>query len=406
MLGVTTYLTTDISAIPFFWVIPLALYLLTFILVFARWPVLWVGWPHTILLFVQPCFLMWLVLVKIAELPFIIPFHFCFHLIVFFTTALVCHGELAKNRPAARHLTDFYLCMALGGVLGGMFNALIAPVFFGWASRNITSRWCWPPAPGPPRLGNTPLMPGDSNREESTPLGWFLNVAIPVGFGVAAYYLAGLEYILKAEWYRLAAATVLVLVLMLSLLGRSWRFGLSLGCLLLGGEIYNWNKGPFPLPGPELLRLRQGAGERHPHHLSHLGPWRHQSWLANCRAGEPPTRDHHLFSSHGGNRPIIPEVLLAGCPAACFPRGPRGGAGRFACRHPFRASLWRDRPGDGYLGRPCQTMPARGLLRDRSARETVVFAPGRKGTLFLLFTRCQRPRRQSGSRPGRRPANA
>ena len=54
MLGVTTYLTTDIAAIPFIWIIPLALYLLTFILVFARWPVPWVGMPHTILLYVQP----------------------------------------------------------------------------------------------------------------------------------------------------------------------------------------------------------------------------------------------------------------------------------------------------------------------------------------------------------------
>src|SRR5262249_10347101 len=53
MLGVTTYLTTDIAAIPFFWVIPLGLYLLTFILVFARWPVVWVGTPHEILLYLQ-----------------------------------------------------------------------------------------------------------------------------------------------------------------------------------------------------------------------------------------------------------------------------------------------------------------------------------------------------------------
>src|SRR5690606_24522583 len=44
--------------------------------------------------------------------------------------AMACHGELAGNRPAARHLTEFYLWMALGGVLGGMFNALLAPVLF------------------------------------------------------------------------------------------------------------------------------------------------------------------------------------------------------------------------------------------------------------------------------------
>src|SRR5262249_48807544 len=58
MLGVTTYLTTDIAAIPFIWIMPLALYLATFILVFARWPVPWVGTPHTVLLYIQPVFLM------------------------------------------------------------------------------------------------------------------------------------------------------------------------------------------------------------------------------------------------------------------------------------------------------------------------------------------------------------
>src|SRR5205807_5638278 len=68
MLGVTTYLTTDIAAVPFLWVIPLALYLMTFILVFARWPVVWTETPHTIMLYLQPCFLLFLVLRMVAHL--------------------------------------------------------------------------------------------------------------------------------------------------------------------------------------------------------------------------------------------------------------------------------------------------------------------------------------------------
>ena len=54
------------------------------------------------------------------------------HLGAFFVTAMVCHGELAKRRPATSHLTEFYLWMAFGGMLGGVFNALLAPIAFDW----------------------------------------------------------------------------------------------------------------------------------------------------------------------------------------------------------------------------------------------------------------------------------
>src|SRR5262249_50833269 len=50
------------------------------------------------------------------------------NLLAFFATALVCHGELAKDRPSTRHLTEFYLWMSVGGMVGGMFNGLVAPV--------------------------------------------------------------------------------------------------------------------------------------------------------------------------------------------------------------------------------------------------------------------------------------
>src|SRR5262249_7110097 len=63
MLGVTAYLTADIAAIPLLWVIPLALYLLSFILAFARWPLVWVGRPHVLVLYVQPAVLIFLVFI-------------------------------------------------------------------------------------------------------------------------------------------------------------------------------------------------------------------------------------------------------------------------------------------------------------------------------------------------------
>jgi len=127
MLGMTTYLTTDIAAIPFFWVIPLALYLMTFIAVFARWPVVWTGEPHEFVLYAQPCFLMFLMMVFLASLSPPIWLTFLLHIGAFVFITLMCHGELAKDRPGAERLTEFYLWMSFGGMLGGLFNALFAP---------------------------------------------------------------------------------------------------------------------------------------------------------------------------------------------------------------------------------------------------------------------------------------
>jgi spermidine synthase len=126
MLGITGFITTDIAAVPLFWVIPLTLYLLSFIIVFARHPVLRLD--HTV--GVQPFVLLPLCLLFLWGLAgeglWVIPFHF----LTFFIIALVCHGRLAQSRPATGYLTEFYLWMALGGVLGGVFNAFIAPLIF------------------------------------------------------------------------------------------------------------------------------------------------------------------------------------------------------------------------------------------------------------------------------------
>ena len=127
LLGVTTHITTDVAAVPLLWVVPLTLYLLTFVFVFARRPVL----RHQWMVASQP----YVLVLTFVLLPF--PFvgkqwvpSVAANLIVFFVTAMVCHGELARRRPAVSHLTEFYFAMALGGMLGGAFNALLAPVLF------------------------------------------------------------------------------------------------------------------------------------------------------------------------------------------------------------------------------------------------------------------------------------
>ncbi len=126
LLGVTTYISTDIASVPLLWVIPLALYLLSFVLVFARRPV----FSRAFMLWFQlPLVLVLLVVLSIGGTPRITMVA-GLHLLAFFVTAMVCHRELADSRPRAEYLTGFYLWLAVGGVLGGAFNVLLAPTLY------------------------------------------------------------------------------------------------------------------------------------------------------------------------------------------------------------------------------------------------------------------------------------
>lgn len=308
MLGVTTYMTTDIAAVPFFWVVPLALYLLTFILVFARWPMVWTRLPHTIVLYLQPCFLLFLVLrivgnvaIKWTELDFAL------HLGAFFFTTLMCHGELAKDRPSARHLTEFYLWMSVGGVLGGLFNALFAPVFFTYGiieyplamvvacllrpymAQDITEG----AAPAMPRsagdaaklgldsllfgLGMTTYSAGyTSARERRSVLGRIrsllpssnlaemaLDLVVPIGFGVFGYYMAKFGEHHNAGIITRPILIMVVVILALALSLRPVRFGLSVAALFVAVlAIYDRSYERLVFEGRGffgLVRVRQWA---------------------------------------------------------------------------------------------------------------------------------------------------
>lgn len=127
LLGTTNFISIDIATVPLLWVIPLALYLLSFILVFS-------GFGESIhkkMLWLQP----WLVA------PFLIYYfsnqklayfsvELFIHLLVFFLSIMVCHGELAKKRPSPEYLTQYYMIMSFGGMLGGIFNSFVAPFIF------------------------------------------------------------------------------------------------------------------------------------------------------------------------------------------------------------------------------------------------------------------------------------
>lgn len=124
--SVTTSITTDLAAVPLLWVLPLVLYMGSFIFVFSRRQVI----PPNLMIKALP-----LVLTALVVLHFWCPGKAFFAVLflngaVLFVTAMVCHGELVRLRPATRYLTEFYMLMSLGGVLGGVFNAILAPMIF------------------------------------------------------------------------------------------------------------------------------------------------------------------------------------------------------------------------------------------------------------------------------------
>lgn len=127
MISVTTHLTTDVASVPLLWMAPLALYLASFMLVFARRA--WI--PYKYFVFALPALIL-VQMVAIAGFPVSGMWPLGLHLLTFFAAAMACHGAMASDRPRPEHLTEFYLLMSLGGVLGGIFSAMLAPVVFNW----------------------------------------------------------------------------------------------------------------------------------------------------------------------------------------------------------------------------------------------------------------------------------
>jgi spermidine synthase len=127
LLAVTQFITTNVASIPLLWILPLALYLISFIIVFSRRPII----SHEWIVNQAPYFLIF-PLISLTQITFAAPASqlIAFHLLGFFALVMVCHGELAAARPDKLRLTEFYFWMSLGGFMGGMFNSLIAPFIF------------------------------------------------------------------------------------------------------------------------------------------------------------------------------------------------------------------------------------------------------------------------------------
>lgn len=126
LLAVTNYISTDVASVPLLWILPLSLYLLAFIVAFSPSAVKVRALSARLL----PMLVVMLTLILISDMTSPLALIIPLHLAVFLVIAIGCHSDLADDRPSSARLTEFYFWIAFGGMLGGLFNALLAPVIF------------------------------------------------------------------------------------------------------------------------------------------------------------------------------------------------------------------------------------------------------------------------------------
>ncbi|HTI65939.1 MAG TPA: fused MFS/spermidine synthase [Caulobacteraceae bacterium] len=228
LMGVTAHITADIASVPFLWVVPLELYLLTFVIAFAGRGSAPSSWLLGLQLLVVPASL-----TMLFDLTTPWPEQLVVHLASFFVVVLVCHRTLAARRPDPARLTEFYLWMSIGGVVGGGFNAFLAPVLFPgvWEYPAVLVLACL-------------ARPSTSARLEGRDLGWLV---------------AGLVWIapllvpqLRLPDYVRGALMLAPAVLAVMLRDRAWAVVLLYAAMALAGEV-------------------QGVGRYREHHRSFFG---------------------------------------------------------------------------------------------------------------------------------------
>ena len=234
MLAATSYFTTVVRPMPLLWVIPLTLYLLSFVVVFARRTLVPRQWLSRIFPFYA------LPLLGIVLLDGGGPFWFlaALHFGAFFLAALLCHGELAGDRPHRRQLTEFYWWLGVGGAAGGLMVAVIAPRFF-------NDFYEYPLAIAAAALLRPARAPGGDRRAR------VLDFALPAGLAAAMLAVVGaltlsgaLDRLNRVEVTAVATGADLVRVLIVlaipaavsaAFIRRPTRFGLAITAMFLLG---------------------------------------------------------------------------------------------------------------------------------------------------------------------------
>lgn len=298
MLGVTTHLSTDLVAVPLLWVVPLAVYLLTFILAFARRSLIPVGLLSRLQVFA----VLGVVILLVSRASEPLWFVAGLHLVALFTLALSCHGVLARSRPGVGHLTEFYVWVAAGGALGGAFNALIAPLVFDSVVEYplalmiaclLAPVW---PAQRAPRRTPDPASAANEPRPAPRPIppasiGHDLIVALTFIACTIAIILLVRSF--GHDWRR-AEFVLLIAVLCLPLFAlrrRPIRFGLALGGIVLLAPYVSKSdrsnlyavRSFFGIHRVQTLDTPQGRM----HRLVHGTTLHGMQWVAPARCDEP-----------------------------------------------------------------------------------------------------------------------
>ncbi len=219
LLGVTTYIATDLASVPFLWAIPLAIYLLSFVLTFNSQFRL----PGALPAIAAPIITLLLLLVLLqVPLPIwvSIPLHLCGLGLV----AVLFHGQLFQTRPATQHLTQFYLWIALGGVLGSVVNAIAAPLLF-----PTVSEYPWA------LMLSLLLLPVVVRSPIPSSLRLLPTLSLGILIGVLLVGL-GTQPLPNYGWGGAVLAVGGAIALGVSFEASTWRLGLIVGLVLLLGQ--------------------------------------------------------------------------------------------------------------------------------------------------------------------------
>ena len=296
-LAVTLYMSTDVAVVPLLWVLPLAVYLLTMIMAFSgKWPLRWssVGLAVTVAGVVAS---FW---VFRRPYPWVL---FLLHPLTLFFLGMVCHGRLALTRPAPSRLPEFYVWIALGGAMGGVFNTVVAPACFDSIAEYplVLLLGCLLR----PALGSNPAKPRSR-------LPWLMDLALPVALllvvGILARVLAHFD--VRSVAAQLVVQVGIPCILVLLFLRRPLRFALGVAALLLAAHVQNGAAGDVLLArrdffGVHKVVLRSGPGVEGvdvrgkkystgvPFHYLYDGTTRHGSQAAAGPLRTEPTSYSH-----------------------------------------------------------------------------------------------------------------
>ena len=301
LMGVTTHLTSDVGSFPLLWVVPLALYLLTFTIAFGK-----ARWVRRTLLLRAYSILVVVLAVSLAARanePFL--FILGLDLLFLVLSGLLFHGLLADDRPHASHLTQFYLWIAVGGVLGGLFNALVAPLIFSSVLEYplIVVVACL-------------IAPAIPTGRDPKPFG-ALDVVLPVIVGVLTF--VAITLVTK---FGLADSRLVILLtfawpafLVFSFSRRPVRFGLGIAALLIAAQA-------FTVGGGRLLHEERSFFGVHrviktpggKHLLLHGSTFHGLQWIDPARRDQPLSYYHREgpFGQVFAERAASPRPLSVG----------------------------------------------------------------------------------------------